>query len=228
MADTGREPFPERGIGVLSDDMRDCALKTAAMAMLLAAGAPAQDTATFNVPETDGGHSYGAAKLAYYKIPSVQVSNGAGKKEVTLATVRTMPEYRVTEFRAEVFRQRDLYTKRGMEDLSFQRHPGLMVGNFFKLNENLAYETFLRDDWNSTKADYWDMAHAMALGGDAREGRMITKAVDDQDAWMRAEADGAASAPALGRFQIASAEAGSRLLELPEETIDIPLVKRRW
>jgi hypothetical protein len=115
-----------------------------------------------------------------------------------------------------------------MADLTFQRHPGLLIGNFFKSNENLAYETFLRDDWNSTKADYWELAYAMTLGGDAREGRMITKAVDDEDSWMRAEAEGAASAPTLGRFQIASAEAGSRLLELPEQTIDIPFLKRTW
>jgi hypothetical protein len=208
--------------------MRDRGLKTAVLTLLLAAGASAQDAATFNVPEPQGGHTYGAPRLASYKIPPVQAWNGASKEEVSQSTVRTMPEYRVTEFRAEAFRQRDLYTKVGMENLSFQRHPGLLVGNAFKLNENLAYETFLRDDWNNTKADYWDLARAMAVGGDAREGHMITKTVDEEDSWVRAEADGAASAPSLGRFQIASAEAGSRLLELPEETIDIPFLKRTW
>jgi hypothetical protein len=208
--------------------MRNRRFKTAVLGMLVAVAAYAQDAATFNVPDPAGASSKGASRPTSHKIPPFSAWNGGTKEEVVPTTVRTMPEYRVTEFRPEVFRQRDLYTRHGMADLSFQRHPGLLLGNLFKSNENLAYETFLRDDWNSTKADYWDLAYAMALGGDVREGRMITKAVDEEDSWMRAEAEGSASAPTLGRFQIASAEAGSRLLELPEETIDIPFLKRTW
>jgi hypothetical protein len=208
--------------------MKNRALKTAVLGMLIATAAAAQDAATFNVPDPAADPTQGAGKPSSHKIPPFSAWKGENKDEASPAPVRTMPEYRVTEFRPEVFRQRDLYTRQGMADLSFQRHPGLLIGNFFNSNEKLAYETFLSDDWNRTKADYWDLAYAMTLGGDAREGRMITKAVDEEDSWMRAESENTASAPTLGRFQIASAEAGSRLLELPEQTIDIPFLKRTW
>jgi hypothetical protein len=167
------------------------------------------------------------ADTAPYRIPAAN----PGEKDYRTATppsgVRTMPTYRVNEYKPEVFRKRDLYTRVGMADLSFQRHPGLAVGNPFKLNVTLAYETFLRDDWNDTKRDYMDIAHAMAIGGDPDEGHEIVTAVDDEDVRMRAESQDNA-APSIGRFQIASAETGTRLLELPEETIDIPLIKKTW
>jgi hypothetical protein len=168
------------------------------------------------------------AQMVSYKIPAAK----PGETDYAIATppsaVRTMPAYRVNEFRPEVFRDRDVYTKVGMAAVSFQRHPGLVLGNPFKLNEALAYQTFLRDDWNSTKSDYFDMAHAMALGGDAGEGRMIVKAINDEDVRMRAESQDAAAAPAIGRFQIASEQTGTRLLELPEETINFSLIKKTW
>jgi hypothetical protein len=139
-----------------------------------------------------------------------------------------MPAYRVVEHGIPIFRRRDLYTEDGMADQSFKVHPGLLLGNAFNLNRKAAREIFLEDDWRMTKSDYWNMAHAMALGGDRGEGRMILEAINDEDLRMRAEAEEDAAAPTAGRFQIASAETGTRLLEMPEQPFDIPFFRRTW
>jgi hypothetical protein len=202
------------------------ALKIAALAAVLAPAAFAQAPAAVN--DGSGQDAHGIGRLASYTVPAAQPGEVDYKFAAPAPGVRTMPVFRVTEFRHTFFRDRDIYAKAGMIDLSFKRHPGLYFGNPFKLNEAAAYEIFLRDDWNATKSDYFDMAHAMALGGDPGEGRMIVKAIDDEDVSMRAEAENDAAAPAIGRFQIASAETGTRLLELPEETIDIAFIKKTW
>jgi hypothetical protein len=139
-----------------------------------------------------------------------------------------MAPYTVLEPSVSVFRNRDLYTRDGMADQSFKAHPGLLVGNAFNLNKVAAYEMFLADDWRATKSDYWDMAHAMTQGGDRREGRMILEEVNDEDVRMRAEEEEDAAAPAMGRFQIASIETGTKLLEAPEQTLDIPFIRKTW
>jgi hypothetical protein len=139
-----------------------------------------------------------------------------------------MAAYRVVEHPVPRFRSRDLYTEDGMAALSFKAHPGLHFGDAFNVNRKAAYEMFMEDDWRATKSDYWDIAHAMAQGGDRGEGRMILEEVNDEDLRMRGEAEGDAAAPAIGRFQIASAESGTRLLELPEQSINIPLFRRAW
>jgi hypothetical protein len=139
-----------------------------------------------------------------------------------------MAAYRVVEHPVPFFRRRDLYTEDGMAAQSFRAHPGLLFGNAFNLNRKAAYEMFLEDDWRSAKSDYWDMAHAMAQGGDRNEGRMILEAINDEDLRMRAEAEEDAAAPSIGRFQIASAETGTRLLEMPEQSINIPFYRRTW
>jgi hypothetical protein len=208
--------------------MKDRAQMIAVLATILATGAFAQAPAAPSDDYLYGDGAHGLSHLASYRIPETKAWDSKYRSSLPQSEVRTMPEYRVTEFRNPVFRERDIYTKVGMEDQSFKRHPGLVFGNAFNLNASLAYETFLRDDWNSTKSDYFAMAHAMALGGDPAEGHMILNAINDEDLRMRAEADDAASAPAIGRFQIASAETGTKLLELPEETIDIPFIKKTW
>jgi hypothetical protein len=207
--------------------MKKRAYGTAAFALLAASWAQAQSPASSGDPYRDGFQEI--APLASYtahKAPAAQPA--VPGRAPSAAGVRTMPEYRVTDFRMEAFRSRDLLTRSGMQDASFRRHPGLLLGNGLRLNEGLAYATFLTDDWRDTKNDYRDMARAMAAGGDPGEGRMIVAAVDDLDVRLRAEEENAASAPAIGRFQIASAETGTRLLELPEQTIDIPFVRRTW
>jgi hypothetical protein len=139
-----------------------------------------------------------------------------------------MPAYRVVEHAVPLFRNRDLYTEDGMAALSFEAHPGLHVGNFFNLNRKAAYDISLEDEWRATKSDYWDMAHAFAQGGDRGEGRMILEAINDEDVRMRGEAEEDAAAPAIGRFQIASAETGTKLLEMPDQSINIPFFRKTW
>ncbi len=223
-----REPFGRAGIDILSEAMKDRALTFAALVAMLGTAASAQEPlSTFDAyPYRD--KTPAVAEMVSYKIPAANPEEADYKIATPPSSVRTMPVYRVNEYRPPVFRNYDLYTRVGMADVSFHRHPGLIVGNPVKLNQALAYETFLRDDWNETKSDYFDIAHAMAIGGDPREGHVIVKAIDDEDVRMRAESENAAAAPAMGRFQIASAETGTRLLELPEETIDIPFIKKTW
>lgn len=208
--------------------MNMSALKIGLLAMAAAAVSTAQNAATDGVQYISTAEAHDLGHLVSYKVPVAKPSDEYYKVPAVPSGVRSMPAYHVTDIRVTIFRDRDIYTRAGMIAVSFRRHPGLLVGNQFKSNEPAAYETFLRDDWNNTKSDYWDMAHAMAQGGDPGEGHMIVEAINDEDLRMRAEAEETASAPAIGRFQIASAETGTKLLELPEETIDIPLVKKTW
>jgi hypothetical protein len=196
------------------------------LALALATSAAAQTPVSLDGQGSSGKNPHDIGPLASYKIPA-QPAEGlaaSGYRE----DIRTMPTYRVTDIHVTLFRDRDIYTRIGMAALAFRRHPGLLIGNPFRLNESLAYQTFLRDDWNNTKDEYRNIAHAMALGGDADEGRMIVKEVDDEDARMRADEEGPASAPSMGRFAISSAETGTKLLELPEQTIDVPFVRKTW
>lgn len=147
--------------------------------------------------------------------------------DISAIEAPAMPAYTVLESRI-VFRSRDLHTRNGMSALAFKRHPGLLVGDAFNLNRNAAYEMFMEDDWRSTKSDYWDTAHAMAQGGDRAMGRKILEEINDEDLRMRAEAEEDPAAPGIGRFQIASAETGTKLLEMPEQTIDIPFFRKTW
>jgi hypothetical protein len=196
------------------------------LALALVTSASAQTAGSGDEPGSNGKNPHDIGPLASYKIPAQPVETLAapGYTEV----IGTMPAYRVTEIRVTLFRDRDIYTRIGMAAVALRRHPGLLIGNPFKLNESLAYQTFLRDDWNNTKDEYRNIAHAMALGGDPGEGRMIMKEVDDEDARMRADDEGAASAPAMGRFAISSAETGTKLLELPEQTIDFSFIRKTW
>jgi hypothetical protein len=148
--------------------------------------------------------------------------------EVPGTPIPKMPAFTVVGAHVFGFRERDLYTKDGMAALSFKRHPGLYVGDAFNLNANAAHEMFLADDWRSTKKDYWDMAHAMAIGGDASEGRMILQAVKDEDMEMRAEGDNNSGVPAFDRTQVGHIDGDSKLLQAPEDPIDIPFVRVKW
>jgi hypothetical protein len=142
--------------------------------------------------------------------------------------IQKMPAYSVLATRVFVFRERDLYTKGGMVDLSFKRHPGLHVGNQFKLNEKRAYEMFMGDDWRATKSDYKDMAHAMALGGDRLEGMMILEAVDNEDLQIGAEGENGYDLPTYDSFLSQHAGGSSGSLELTEIPVDFTVIRLKW
>ena len=196
------------------------------LTIVLATSARAQTSASGDPLGQKEQKLHEVGPLASYKTP-LKPEEEIAESTVT-SGIRTMPTYRVTDVHVTLFRDRDIYTRIGMANLAFRRHPGLLIGNPFRLNESLAYQTFIRDDWNNTKDEYRAIAHAMALGGDANEGRLIVKEVDDEDVRMRADEESSASAPAMGRFAIASAETGTKLLELPEETIDFPFIRKTW
>ena len=164
-------------------------------------------------------------------VPGAEFENRAKAAAPDLSAfgaVPVMPAFRVIEPATHAFRTRDLYTRDGMIDKSFRRHPGLLFGNARNLNRDAAHEIFLADDWRETKSDYWDIAHAMSEGGDPGEGRLILEEVNDEDVRMRDEAEQDPAAPALGRFQIASAQTGTRSLEISEIPINIPFVRVTW
>ena len=88
-----------------------------------------------------------------------------------------MAKYVVHEKRLPVFRERDLYTKAGLVEISLKEHPGLRVGNLFNLNAPAAYGMYLEEQERSEKADMEDTAYAMAVGGDVEEAKAILDAV---------------------------------------------------
>jgi hypothetical protein len=97
--------------------------------------------------------------------------------------IRRLPAYVVRETRPAVFRDRDLYTTKGLVNLSFKTHPGLIVGNFLGLNSKVAYEMYLDDQRLANIEDLAETAHAMALGGDKAESDYILK--ESQATYMR-------------------------------------------
>jgi hypothetical protein len=107
-----------------------------------------------------------------------------------------LPKYVVHELRPPVFRVRDLYTDAGLVALSLKAHPGLRIGNIFGLNSGVAYQMYLDDEKQANVADLTDTAHAMALGGDAAEGRYILQAT--QDTYMQPGTDMTWTGPGAG------------------------------
>jgi hypothetical protein len=208
------------------------ALSTEKLALLAQAQPPvAGDVSGTGATATSGSPAAGFGLNA----PSPNTKNlietpGAEKSsgDVADTPIPKMPAFTVVGAHVFGFRERDLNTKEGMTALSFKRHPGLYVGDAFDLNATAAHEMFLADDWRSTKREYWDMAHAMALGGDPAEGRMILQAVKDEDMAMRAEGDNTSGNPAFDRTQVAHIDADSKLLQAPEDPLDIPFVRVKW
>jgi hypothetical protein len=90
-----------------------------------------------------------------------------------------MSTYIVHADRVPVFRERDLYTKKGLIDLAMKNHPGLRLGNFFGLNSGAAYEAFLEDERIEKIHDLDDMALAFAVGNDPAEAKMILDQTGD-------------------------------------------------
>jgi hypothetical protein len=97
--------------------------------------------------------------------------------------IRRLPAYVVRETRPAVFRDRDLYTTRGLVNLSFKTHPGLIVGNFLGLNSKVAYAMYLDDQRLANIEDLSETARAMAVGGDKAESDYILK--ESQATYMR-------------------------------------------
>jgi hypothetical protein len=144
------------------------------------------------------------------------------------AAIPKMPAYTVKGAQVQVFRERDIDTTKGMVADSLKRHPGLNVGNAFNLNAGAAKEIFLEDEWRSTMADYADIAHAMTRGGDPAEAKAILNAVRDADLEKRAADSGGPDSPNFDRLQLGKLEADSRLLQVPENPVDIPFVRVKW
>ncbi len=90
----------------------------------------------------------------------------------------SLSKYVVRDDKALQFRLRDIYTKQGLEDLSFREHPGLYVGNFRKLNGEAGYEMFLEDERLGNIGDFRDTALAMKVGGDPAEANSILNATE--------------------------------------------------
>jgi hypothetical protein len=98
---------------------------------------------------------------------------------------QVMSQYVVQEGQPPELRPRDIYTKRGLEDLSFRDHPGLHVGNFRNLNAEEGYAMFGEDERLKSIRDFKDTARAIDIGGDAAEANGILKATDS--AFLRDE-----------------------------------------
>lgn len=102
------------------------------------------------------------------------------KNQIVRLPVEVMRRYVVRERRLPVFRPLDLYTEKGLIDLSFKEHPGLRIGNIFNLNAPIAREAFFQEQLLAEREDLTDLAHAMSLGGDASEGGAVQQAIIDE------------------------------------------------
>jgi hypothetical protein len=123
----------------------------------------------------------------------IAAPNGASAWQVGQGLVPTIPPsqlmagYVVREGKMPVFQTRDLYTKQGIQELSFREHPGLHIGNFRNLNAKQATALFDEDERLVEIRDLKDTAHAIDLGGDPAEAKDILTATDD--AYARSDYD---------------------------------------
>jgi hypothetical protein len=83
--------------------------------------------------------------------------------------IHRLPKYVVREARPPIFRERDLFTKEGMLDLTMKRHAGLQFGNILDLNANPkpgspAYQMMVDDQRAENMDDMKDTAHALSQG----------------------------------------------------------------
>jgi hypothetical protein len=95
-----------------------------------------------------------------------------------------LPKYLVREARPPIFRNRDLYTKDGILDLTMKAHAGLQIGNIFGLNSSPkpgspAYQMMVDDQRKDSMDDLYDTAHAMAQGGDFAQASYILEQSDN-------------------------------------------------
>ncbi len=102
------------------------------------------------------------------------------KNQIVRLPMEVMRRYVVRERRLPVFRPLDLYTEKGLIDLSFKEHPGLRIGNFFNLNASIARDMFIKEQLLAEREDLTDLAHAMSLGGDGSEGGAVQQAIIDE------------------------------------------------
>ncbi len=99
--------------------------------------------------------------------------------------IKRLPKYVVVESRPPVFRDRDLFTRQGLIDLSLKSHPGLMFGNILGLNAGAAAQMYQDDERLRNIGELADEAHAFSLGGASAEGRYILQ--QSQDTYMRSD-----------------------------------------
>jgi hypothetical protein len=104
-------------------------------------------------------------------------------------SLQLMPAYTVKEATAEIFQPRDIYTRKGLDDLSMRKHPGLHVGNFAGSNSRAAYTMFLVDERLRNIRDLDDTARAMDVGLDHAEAVYIVHATRDAFRWDVDNAD---------------------------------------
>jgi len=102
------------------------------------------------------------------------------KNQIPRLPVEEMARYVVHGKRLPTFRTMDLYTKRGLVELSLKEHPGLRVGNIFGLNNGIAYETAIREAMFADRMDIIDTTLAMAVAGDKGEAEAMQQALIDE------------------------------------------------
>jgi hypothetical protein len=119
-------------------------------------------------------------------VPNLEMLAGTpgepiGKKDVSnfeetqlgQAKSNVMARYEVRADRVPEFRMRDVYTSKGLMELSLRAHPGLIAGDFFGSNRGEAYEMYLEDERLGNIAGLVDTALAITVGGDKAEGDAI-------------------------------------------------------
>lgn len=159
----------------------------------------------------------------------VLASHPLGWADFAAPSVPVMPAFQVNDSRLTPIEPRELYTRQGMIYQSFRSHPGMALTNVFGSNDNAAYQTYLEDNWNRTKTDFYQTAFALAVGGDPAEGRRIVQAVDAEDQRMRAETAAGDTVPENGQFQFGNQNGDSKVLEvIPIFPVNFPLVSVKW
>jgi len=159
----------------------------------------------------------------------VLASHPLGWADFAAPAVPVLPAFQVNDSLLPAIEPRELYTRQGMIYQSFQSHPGMALTNVLGSNNDKAYETYLEDEWNRTKTDYWQTAFAMAVGGDPAEGKRIRDEINAEDQRMRGETAAGDNVPDNGQFQFGNQNGDSKVLEvIPIFPVNVPLLSVKW
>jgi hypothetical protein len=179
--DAAPTPAPS-GVDASSIILAKTPAQSAPVPLPSTAAAPHADSTAIDAAISSGIPAYnpGASSPKLNMVTQEPRDTDKPKNQIPRLPMEMMSKYVVHGARLPVFRNRDLYTKAGLIDLSFKAHPGLRIGNFFGLNSGLAYEAALNDQKMSDRQDLVDTAFAMAAGGDAAEAEAVQDAIIDE------------------------------------------------
>jgi hypothetical protein len=102
------------------------------------------------------------------------------KNDMPRLPLEVMPRFIVRDKKVPEFSELELYTRKGLTDLAFQRNPWLHLFNFFGLKRNFAYAWLRDQEIDSERSELAQEAVDLAGVGDAEDAKDMQQAIIDE------------------------------------------------